>query len=60
MRRGHQIPMPVKFEKLAQYNSEVTRGLVHTITWGEQMVALQAEFDLWSKEQYDWLETPNE
>ena len=45
-------PLPHKFDKLARYNTEVARGVVHTVTWVEQMVGLQAEFNLWSREQY--------
>lgn len=40
--------MPRKFDPLARYNSERTRGIVHTPEWVEQMKALQREFDEWN------------
>ena len=42
-------PMPKQFEVLAQYNSEVSRGLMHTPAWKLSMLQLQAEFDAWIK-----------
>jgi hypothetical protein len=39
--------MPSRFDKLATYNSEVARGLVHTPEWQKQMAELQREFHAW-------------
>ncbi len=44
--------MPEMFERLAIYNSEVARGLVHTPDYDEQMADLQASFDKWSAQQF--------
>jgi hypothetical protein len=46
-RRRRAEPMPSRFDKLATYNSEVGRGLVHTPEWREQMAELQREFHVW-------------
>lgn len=37
--------MDPKFEALAVYNAERTRGLVHTAEYDQRMAVLQAEFD---------------
>ncbi len=50
--RPRHESLPEKFDKLARYNSEVARGLVHTVEWAVQMNDLQREFVLWSQEQY--------
>jgi hypothetical protein len=42
--------MPSRFNKLAVYNAEVARGLVHTPEWQEQMAELQREFYAWQVE----------
>jgi hypothetical protein len=42
--------MPRMFDPLARYNSEVSRGLVHTDEYRAQMVSLQALFDEWAEE----------
>lgn len=34
-----------KFNQLAIYNAEVSRGIVHTADYAERMKALQAEYD---------------
>ncbi len=34
-----------EFDKLANYNSEVVRGLAHTPEWKEKMKELQKEFN---------------
>ncbi len=38
-----------KFETLAVYNAEVTRGIVHTPEWDAKMAGLQQEFDQWQQ-----------
>lgn len=40
--------MPTKFFPLAEYNSEVARGLVHTKEHKRRMRALQEEFNWWN------------
>lgn len=47
-RRKRGEPMPHKFERLARYNAEVSRGLVHTDRWQREMADLQAEFNEWA------------
>lgn len=47
--RGHkpilgEIP-PVVLNKLATYNAERARGIVHTEDWKKQMAELQSVFD---------------
>lgn len=44
--------MPSGFEELAQYNAEVSRGLVHTPEHKERMVVLQECFDEWARQAY--------
>lgn len=39
--------MPWHFERLAGYNSEVDRGIVHTQEYDARMAALQKEFEAW-------------
>jgi hypothetical protein len=39
--------MPEAFEKLAVFNGERARGLVHTAEWAAAMTVLQADFDDW-------------
>ena len=39
--------MPQRFEVLAQYNTEVHRGVAHTPEWDSQMRYLQADFNDW-------------
>ena len=36
-----------RFDRLATYNTEVYRGVVHTPEYVEQMAALQVEHDTW-------------
>jgi hypothetical protein len=40
--------MPVRFEVLADYNGEVSRGISHTANMAACMTVLQADFDAWS------------
>lgn len=40
--------MPDKFEPLAIYNAEVSRGIVHTPEYRERMALLQLEFAEWA------------
>ncbi len=44
--------MPTKFNSLAVYNSEISRGLVHTSDWQTKMEKLQEEFDAWIRDSY--------
>lgn len=39
--------MPLRFERLASYNAEVARGIIHTPEWRAGMAALQADYDAW-------------
>ena len=39
------LQAPSSLDKLAAYNAEVARGIVHTPEWDERMARLQAEFD---------------
>ncbi len=48
--------MPARFDRLAQYNSERTRGIQHTPAWIEEMRALQADFDDWLAQRYSTLD----
>lgn len=48
IKRGKPVPMPEMFDRLAVYNSEVARGLVHTPDYVVQMDALQATFNTWA------------
>jgi hypothetical protein len=41
--------MPAKYEPLAVYNAEVSRGIVHTPEYDAAMTALQREFNAWSR-----------
>lgn len=34
-----------KYDALAQYNAEVSRGISHTKEWKEKMAKLQADYD---------------
>lgn len=45
--RKNKGVMPDKFNRLADYNSEVSRGIQHTETYGIAMKKLQKEFDMW-------------
>lgn len=47
--RREREKMPDKFVPLAYYNSEVSRGVVHTEEYATQMAALQSEFDEWMR-----------
>jgi hypothetical protein len=52
LRRGRLWePMPDKFNALATYNSEVSRGLIHYAAWINKMSILQSEFNVWQAEQ---------
>lgn len=42
--------MPRKYVALANYNTEVAHGLVHTDEWKTQMAKLQAEYNVWVRE----------
>lgn len=42
--------MPDRFNRLADYNAERARGLVHTPEWQAQMAVLQAGFDRWQRD----------
>lgn len=48
-RRRVSAPMPAKYEPLAVYNAEVSRGIVHTPEYDAAMTALQREFNAWSR-----------
>lgn len=41
--------VPERFRRLAQYNDEVARGLVHTPAWKELMAVLQQDYWMWVK-----------
>lgn len=47
--RPRRVLMPPKFEKLAWYNAEVSRGVTHTPEHAARMTALQAEYDEWRR-----------
>ena len=49
-RRKDRQPMPEKFQRLADYNAEVCRGIVHTFEWKTRMAELQEEFYDWQRE----------
>jgi hypothetical protein len=34
-----------RFRVLAEYNSEVARGIIHTEAWKQKMAVLQREYD---------------
>jgi hypothetical protein len=60
--------MSYDVEKLARYNSEVARGIVHTDEWKAKMAAMQKTFNLthYGVEDpipgklYSWPPTPGE
>ena len=39
-------PMPDRFKRLADYNTRVSEGIVHTPEYAAEMAKLQSEFDL--------------
>lgn len=41
--------MPARFNVLATYNGERSRGVAHTPEWDAQMAALQQEFHDWER-----------
>jgi len=41
--------MPYRFKALAEYNREVTHGVVHTPAWDARMAELQREYDGWAR-----------
>jgi hypothetical protein len=43
--------MPAKFHELADYNGEVSRGIVHTPAHMRRMAELQTEYNQWA---LDW------
>jgi hypothetical protein len=43
---GRKQYKPYRFAALAQYNSEVARGIVHTLPWVEFMRQEQRQFDM--------------
>lgn len=48
--------------RLATYNSEVARGLVHTEVYKKKMEKLQAEFNEWQRieaEKRGWIVVPS-
>ena len=45
--------MPNVYEELAEYNSRVSKGIVHTEEYSERMRKLQKEFDEWIKNGQD-------
>lgn len=47
MKLKHEVMLPDRFRPLARFNSERTRGLIHTPEWGDQMSRLQVDFDTW-------------
>ena len=50
MRRSkRRAPMPARFEPLAVYNAECSRGLMHTDEYRERMAKLQDEFREWNR-----------
>ena len=49
-RRGHWV-VPGRFDELATYNGERSRGVVHTVEKDARMRALQADFDAWRDRQ---------
>ena len=50
--RHKPVGMPYKFNRLAEYNGEVGRGLVHTREKDLEMAALQAEFKAYQIAQF--------
>ena len=60
MKFRHKIsypPMDDKFKRLADYNSEVSRGIVHTAEYDAAMAELQAEFNAWIRATYNAIES---
>jgi hypothetical protein len=43
--------MPARFEELARYNAEVSRGIVHKPEFVARMRTLRADFDEWTHQQ---------
>ncbi len=48
--RRRFLAFSARFDPLATYNAERSRGIVHTPQWQAKMAALQAEFDAWISE----------
>ena len=44
--------MPQRFCELADYNSRVRKGIVHTAEYAARMAALKADFGQWSAEAF--------
>ena len=47
---SNKMAMPYLFEELADYNSRVSKGIVHTEEYQNYMRKLQEQFNRWSKE----------
>jgi hypothetical protein len=52
-RNHHPQSMPRRFDRLAVYNAEITRGLMHSEAYQEEMAMLQAEFREWHAEMHE-------
>jgi hypothetical protein len=49
-----RLPRDTWLDRLAQYNAEVARGIVHTPEWDERMAKYQAEFDANLAQEAQW------
>lgn len=47
-------PMPDRWDRLATYNEECARGIVHTPEWDQRMAVLQGRFDEEVAEDAKW------
>ncbi len=54
IRRKRLEPMPDRFNILATYNAERSRGIKHTKEWQQRMAELQRHFDSWAKLARGW------
>ena len=47
-RQRRRRVMPERFNKLARYNGEVRRGIMHTQEYDAEMAQLQREYNQWN------------
>jgi hypothetical protein len=53
-RNGRCEASDQKFKELADYNTRVSKGIVHTPEYDARMAELQAEFDEWIQGRYGY------
>jgi len=51
-RRSRELEFNLEWGDLAQYNSEVSRGITHTPEYVEKMRRKQEDYNLWLRVKY--------